>query len=150
MVSIGIIGALAGVSTFLGLIAVLGFFVYKSQARAASKPVEQLIKDSGIVKAETLAQIPENDRLAALRALLQAEHRKDEQLFQKIEDKIDVAKIEKDRAEGKLRQLRVVAISLFAIAFLGLVYAVLSRDNYPGPKDPCLDEDPPAECILKE
>ena len=144
-----VVKGLVGVSSFLGLLALLAYFYVLAQVRIAERSVRsvrEVVEGDGSFIARQIVQILEQfkedaARLQALRQLTNFDTKKLQSLLAGIEDKVDVARLAK-LSTG--RYLSAVCGILFGtLAVLGLIYSRTVQTEVTAPQ-PSTGSRPPS------
>lgn len=147
MTSVAVIQAIAGVSTIVGLLALIAYFLSLIGLRNSRTSVEGLLTRQGVISTTALKEIPDAQRLEALKALIEAEAKRNSVFADKVKNDIDLTKIMTQSERYSHKRIKLLAMALIAIGVIAFAASAFGVDRRPKP-DPCDAEDPPVGCIL--
>lgn len=126
-----IIQTLAGISGFLGLVAVLAYFYLIQQLKSSRESIRQAIEGEGLFNADQIIKILEqfkddDKRLEALEKLTKLDAGKARNILLKIKDNVDIQRIN-ELSQGHFQKITLYsAIFFILLAVLGLGYVLLN------------------------
>ncbi len=129
-----IIQVLSGVSSLLGLLAILAYFYSVSQERRAERSVREIVEGEPLFNAKQVIQIlklfqDDERRLEALREFAAHERGKADQLLRKIKKNVDLGKLQSDAARTRLLAMIIGGAVLLLFGVIGFVWAHRSEQG---------------------
>jgi len=125
-----VIGTLTGISTFVGLVALLGYFYFLLAARRTENSIRHIVEGEHILNGGQIVKIlgqftTDPDRLAALKEFTQHDADKAKALLGKLKNNVDLGRLNRDNSADGRRRLAVFAGFFFTLAVFGLAYYLL-------------------------
>jgi hypothetical protein len=104
----GIVSTLMGASSVLGLLSVLAYFFFLQQARAAQRPLQDIVSRQGISNSPQVIKIltlfkDDESRLQALRELMHYDQHSAKALLDKVKANVDLTHISSLSSTAQLR-----------------------------------------------
>jgi hypothetical protein len=119
-----VLKTVTGISTAIGLLALLGYLFFLLQARRAEGSVRSLVEGEGIVRGDAVVQLlsqfqDDQKRLEALTTLLNFDGAKARDILEKVKANVDVGKLNKQETLVREKHLLIVAGVFLVLAILG-------------------------------
>nr|WP_063570779.1 hypothetical protein [Luteibacter rhizovicinus] len=121
------ISTIIGISSFLGLLGLLGYLFFFSQRRNGERSVREIAEGEGLFNSRQILTIFEQfkgdkERLEALQTLADLELSKARILLEKIKENVDVPRLT-SATQSHLRKTSIITAAFFLlIAAMGLAY----------------------------
>ncbi|PRZ55847.1 hypothetical protein BX589_10242 [Paraburkholderia fungorum] len=132
MSSIQVVEALTGASTFIALLALLGYWIFFLQSQKYSKSIREVIQGEGLFDAKRVERIlaqfkDEEHRLEALKELTKYDAEKAKRVLEKVKADINLENFDRADNNARRKQFIAVAVTLLLFALLGLAYTLWTQ-----------------------
>jgi hypothetical protein len=134
-----ILSIVAGISSVVSLLALISFLFYSYRVREierSERSVKEIVEGEGPFDADAVVQIlrafrDDNARLKAIKTIANFGDRSAERIYEKVKGKVDLTRLENDRA-AQIRKTSVGAAIFFGlVAAIAIAYPFISEELIP-------------------